>query len=144
MPSIRHLLETKGRNVYTIDPEATVLDGLKELALKEVGALVVVEDGRPVGMFSERDYARKVVLQGRSSKHLCVRDIMTTPLIHVTPERSVEYCMTLMTNRRVRHLPVLVEGEMVGLVSIGDVVKSLIEDKEHTIEQLETYITSGR
>lgn len=144
MSSIRHVLETKGKDVFTIGPEQKVLEALEIMAKKDIGALVVVEGKKPVGIFSERDYARKVVLQGKLSRDTPIRDVMTTPIILVEPHRTVEFCMSVMTVKRVRHLPVVESGEMVGLISIGDVVKSIISDKDFVIEQLETYITSGR
>jgi len=121
-----------------------VYDALKLMAEKDVGALPVLDVGRLVGIISERDYARKVILKGKSSLDTPVREIMTYPVVAVRPERTVEACMALMTARRVRHLPVLVEGEVVGVVSIGDLVKASIEDKDFMIKQLETYIMGDR
>jgi CBS domain-containing protein len=142
MVTVGDLLEHKGSTVWTIEPDKTVLDALKHMADKEIGALVVVGEGRRVvGMVSERDYARKIVLRGKKSKDTSVGDIMTTEVCYVTPERTAEECMAIMTNKTIRHLPVLDNGELVGLVSIGDVVRSVISEQEFIIGQLESYIT---
>lgn len=144
MKSVRHILEAKGSEVYTIGPEASVLEALGRLAEKDVGALVVTgSDGRIVGMLSERDYARKVALVHRVSRDTPVRDIMTQEVICVAPEQTVETCMALMTRKRFRHLPVVVDGRLAGLVSIGDVVKTLMDEQQFAIQQLEHYITGG-
>lgn len=140
MKTVKQLLGTKGSQVYSIGPEAKVIDALKLMAQKEIGALVVLDGERLVGVISERDYARKVILAGKSSTEMPVRDIMTSELITVEPERTVEDCMALVTQRRVRHLPVLESGRLAGLVSIGDLVKETIADREDTIKQLESYI----
>jgi len=139
--SIQGVLAEKGTQVLMVSPETRVYDALALMAEQDVGALVVVADGKPVGMFSERDYARKVILQGKSSKQIEVREIMSVSPPCVTPKHSVDDCMSIMTNLRVRHLPVLENGRMVGLVSIGDMVKWIISSREDTIEQLENYIT---
>jgi CBS domain-containing protein len=139
--SIRGILAEKGTQVLTVSPETRVFDALALMAEQDVGALVVVADGKPVGMFSERDYARKVILQGKSSKQIEVREIMSTPPQCITPKHTVDECMSIMTHRRVRHLPVLEDDRMVGIVSIGDMVKWIISAQEDTIEQLENYIT---
>jgi CBS domain-containing protein len=142
MKSLNQLLAAKGGQVYSIRPEATVLDALKLMAQKDVGALLVMEDARVVGIMSERDYARKVILQGKSSQDVSVRDIMTADVVKVDPARTVEECMSLMTQRRIRHLPVCEGEKLVGLVSIGDLVKEVIAEQEQTIKQLESYIHS--
>ncbi len=144
MKTVRDILETKGCDVWSISPEATVFDALKTMADKNVGALVVLEGKTVSGILSERDYARKVILHGRSSKELKVKEIMSSKVYCITPEENIEDCMTLFTNKRVRHLPVLDKGELRGIISIGDVVKTIIADQESTIKHLENYITGGR
>ncbi|NQU62499.1 MAG: CBS domain-containing protein [Rhodospirillales bacterium] len=148
MITMHHLLEEKGHTVWSVGPDDTVLDAIKLMALKNIGALLVVEggngagdgDGKPVGIFTERDYARNVILKGKSSPATSVRDVMAAPVICVSPEKTVDDCMALMTEKRVRHLPVMDDGQLAGMISIGDLVKSIIEDQQHTIEQLEHYI----
>lgn len=142
MKSVRQLLQAKGREVHSITPDARVFDALKLMADKDVGALVVLESGRLAGILSERDYARKVILQGKSSHDIMVRDIMTAKVITVGPEQTVEECMALMTGKRIRHLPVTEGGRLAGLLSIGDLVKEVIAEQEQTIKQLESYIHS--
>jgi len=140
MKTLKQLLEAKGGNVYSIMPDARVFDALKLMADKSVGALIVMEGGRLAGIISERDYARKVILHGKSSHDLQVRDIMTSKVISVHPGQTVEECMALMTEKRIRHLPVT-EGELlIGVLSIGDLVKEVIAEQRQTIEQLESYI----
>ncbi len=139
---ISELLKSKGHDVWSIAPGDVVFNAIKMMADKGVGALMVMDGDKLVGVISERDYARKVILQGRSSKDTPVRDIMTTPVICARPEQTVEAGMSLMTEKRIRHLPVVEEGRLVGIVSIGDLVKSILAEKEYLIEQLETYITS--
>lgn len=143
MTSVAHLLDTKGHAVWSIAPEASVFDAIKLMAEKEVGALVVVEGERLAGIVSERDYARKVILRGRSSSETAVREIMTDKVFYVHPEQTVEECMALMTAKRIRHLPVLRGDRLDGIVSIGDLVKALIAEREVRIQQLESYITGG-
>ena len=141
MKTVQHILEAKGPDVYTIGPSDSVLDALGRLAEKGVGALVVTEgESQIVGLLSERDYARKVVLLGRFSKDTPVRDIMTSEIVCVTPEQSVDTCMGLMTQKHIRHLPVVVDERLAGLISIGDVVKAVIDEHKFAIEQLEHYI----
>jgi CBS domain-containing protein len=144
LKSVRHVLKDKGFAVETITPEASVYDALQKMANRELGALVVFDGGEICGLFSERDYARKVVLQGRLSKDTQVQEIMTRRVITVEPQQTVEACMVLMTDKHIRHLPVVEEGRLIGIVSIGDIVKAVIETQRLTIEELETYITSGR
>jgi CBS domain-containing protein len=141
MTSVAHLLRTKGHAVWSIPPDASVYEAIKLMADKEVGALLVVEAQKLVGIISERDYARKVILQGKSSRDTAVKEIMTNKVFYVHPEQSVEDCMALMTAKRIRHLPVLDGDRLVGVVSIGDLVKSHISDQEVRIQQLEQYIT---
>ncbi len=142
--TIKQLLDQKGRQVYTISPDASVYDAIKTMAEKGIGALVVVEGNEPVGIVTERDYARKVILKGRSSKDTQVREIMTPNFVFVRPDQTIEEAMAIMTEKRVRHLPVLEEGRLAGLISIGDVVKSIIEHQKFTIEQLTNYIQGDR
>ena len=140
MTTVRQLLDDKGHDVWSIHPDRSVFDAIQLMASKDVGALVVVEDDRPVGIFTERHYARNVILKGKSSPKTRTRDIMTTDVICARPEQSVEQCMAVMTDKRVRHLPVLDQERLVGIVSIGDLVKSIIADQNFAIEQLEHYI----
>ena len=140
MKTVRSLLQAKGDDVWSIGPDASVYEALKLMADKNVGALLVLERGELVGVISERDYARKVVLRGRSSRDTAIRDIMTTQVLAVGPEQSVEECMALMTQQHIRHLPVLAEGRLIGIISIGDVVKSIITEQEFMIQQLTNYI----
>ena len=143
MKTVRDLLKQKGREVWSVAPDSTVYDALQLMADKNIGALLVIDGGRPVGIFSERDYARQVILKGKASKDTPVRDIMTSRVVFVRPEQSIEECMALMTDKRFRHLPVLEEGRLAGLLSIGDVVKAVISEKDFLIEQLANYISSG-
>ena len=142
MSNVRDILNNKrNKQIYTIAPNITVFDALNIMAEKNVGALVVTEGEKVIGIFSERDYARKVILKGKSSKELTVADIMTTNVLFVTPDNTVEECMALMTEKHVRHLPVLENNTLIGLVSIGDVVKQIISDKNFRIKELERYIS---
>lgn len=143
MHIVEEILAHKGRGVWTIDPDAFVLDAIGQMAAKDVGALVVVEGARVLGLVSEREYARGVALLGRSSRDTRVRDIMRTPLPRVTPETDIDTCMALMTRCRSRHLPVMRGEELVGLVSIGDLVAAVIADQQRLIEHLERYIATG-
>lgn len=141
MGTVQNILQTKGRVVYTVSADTCVYEALEVLEEKNLGALVVVEkDGTLDGIFTERDYARKVILKGRSSKETSVRDIMTDTVVAVTPDTKIEECMELMTNKFIRHLPVVEKGELVGIISIGDVVKYIINEKDFIIENLEHYI----
>jgi CBS domain-containing protein len=141
MKTVTQLLRGKGHEILSVSPETTVFEALQVMAEKNVGALLAVEGTRLVGIFSERDYARKVILKGKSSKDTPVREVMSCDVLYVRPEQTVEECMALMTDKRVRHLPVLEEGRLVGLISIGDVVKAIIAEQEFLIEQLQNYIT---
>ena len=138
--TVRHLLAQKGGNVWTISPDAKVLDAVAKMAEKDVGSLVVMEDKKLVGIITERHYSRDVVLKGRKSPTTLVREIMETNVIHVTSEQSVERCMALMTDKRVRHLPVVEGAKVIGIVSIGDLLKHIISKREFVIDQLEHYI----
>lgn len=142
MKTVKEILQAKAQKLLSIAPDASVLDALRLMAEKEVGALVVLEGERLAGIFSERDYARKVILQGKSSKDTAVREIMTHKVVCVHPEQSIEDCMALMTDKRIRHLPVLEDQTVVGVISIGDVVKEVISEQRFVIEQLEHYIHS--
>ena len=140
MKTLKQLLEVKGRDVYTITPDARVLDALRMMAEKSVGALIVTDGGRIAGVISERDYARKVILHGKSSHELQVCDIMTSKVITVHPGQTVEECMALMTEKRIRHLPVTEGERLIGVLSIGDLVKEVIAEQQQTIRELESYI----
>jgi CBS domain-containing protein len=142
MTTVRQMLEHKGRAVYSVGPDDPVLTAIRMMAEQHVGALLVMRDGELVGIISERDYARKVILLGRSSSETPVWQIMTSPVITVSLATSVADCMHIVTDRRIRHLPVLDGRRVVGVISIGDLVKAVIEDQQQTIEQLETYIRS--
>jgi len=143
MQTVHDILKKKGSEICSVSPDTSVYDALKLMAEKNIGAVLVMQAGRPVGILSERDYARQVILKGKASKDTPVREIMTARVIFVRPEQSVEDCMALMTDKHIRHLPVL-EGEtLLGILSIGDVVKAVISEKQFRIEQLENYITNG-
>jgi CBS domain-containing protein len=137
---VRSLIERKGRTLYSVEPEDPVLEAIRLMAEHHVGALLVMRGTELQGIISERDYARKVILHGRSSAETPVWQIMSSPVITVTPQQTAQDCMQLMTSRRVRHLPVLEGGRVIGMVSIGDLVKAVIEEQQQTIEQLESYI----
>ncbi len=140
MRNVRDILREKGTAVYSISPDATVYDALKLMAEKNVGALVVFDGDRMVGMISERDYARKIVLKNKFSRETRIKEIMTAEVITVTPAMDLDHCMELITDKRMRHLPVVENDRVVGIISIGDVVKGIIEHKEFVIGQLENYI----
>lgn len=140
MITVRHLLDRKGRAVYAIGPEDPVLEAIQMMADHHVGALIVLKNDELAGIVSERDYARKVILMGRSSAETPAWQIMTSPVHSVSPDHSLQDCMRLMTDKRIRHLPVVDSGRVVGMISIGDLVKAVIEEQQRTIEQLETYI----
>jgi CBS domain-containing protein len=140
MTAVRHILDQKGYQVWSVRPGDTVYDAIKMMADKDVGALVVVDGGRIVGIVTERDYARNVFLKGRASPETLVGEIMVRDVVCVTPDKSIEEGMAIMTAKRVRHLPVIDNDELLGIVSIGDLVKSIINDREFVIEQLEHYI----
>jgi CBS domain-containing protein len=143
MTTVRDILKEKGNRVWTVGPDQKVFEALTLMAEKGVGALVVVDGERVIGMMSERDYARKVILKGKTSRDTPVRDIMTSKVYYVTLERTVDECMALMTEKTIRHLPVMENDALSGIVSIGDVVKSMISEREFIIEQLEAYITGS-
>jgi CBS domain-containing protein len=144
MRSVKDILQEKGTQVYAVSPDAKVYEALQIMADKNVGALMVIEGDMAVGLISERDYARKIVLKGKLSRDVPVRDIMTVDMIRIGPDADVEECMELMTDKRVRHLPVFENDRLLGIISIGDIVKAIIEHKEEIIEQLENYIKGRR
>ena len=140
MITVRHLLSRKGPGLFSIAPEDPVLKAIRSMAEHRVGALLVMRGEELAGIVSERDYARKVVLLGRSSAETPVWQIMSSPVVTVSPDTSVQQCMTLVTEKRIRHLPVIENGRVIGVISIGDLVKSVIEEQQRTIEHLESYI----
>lgn len=140
MKTVKGILGEKGHDVWSVAPDATVFEAIKLMDKRRVGALVVLKGDKLVGIISERDYARKIILKGRLSKQTPVSKIMTRKVICVSPERTAQECMALMTEKRIRHLPVLDRKKLVGIISIGDVVRATIADKQFTIEQLEKYI----
>jgi CBS domain-containing protein len=144
MTTVKHVLDQKGHDVHCIHPDASVFDALKVMAESNIGSLVVLDDGKLVGIITERHYAREIVLRGRTSRGTLVRDIMSTEVICARPDQPVEECMAVMTAKGVRHLPVLERGRLVGIVSIGDMVKSVIGDQKFIIEQLEHFIHGDR
>jgi CBS domain-containing protein len=144
MTTVKQVLDQKGHNVQFIHPDATVFDALKKMAENNIGSLVVLDDGKLVGIITERHYAREIVLKGRTSRGTLVQDIMSTEVICARPDQPVDECMAVMTAKGVRHLPVLEHGQLVGIVSIGDMVKSVIGDQKFIIEQLEHFIHGDR
>ncbi len=141
MKLVGEILEAKGREVLSVTGDSTVYDAIRLMSEKEVGALLVMSEERLMGVITERDYARKVILEGKSSRQLQVSEIMTRQVLCVTPERTIDESMALMTDKRVRHLPVLENKKVVGLVSIGDLVKATIDEQKYLIEQLQHYIS---
>ncbi len=143
--TVQQMLDAKGAALFSVTPETSVYKALELMAQKNIGALLVTDaDGTLVGIFSERDYARKVVLQGKSSREIQVREIMTTRVLGVRPEQTTEECMALMTEKHIRHLPVKSGDKLIGVISIGDVVRAMIDEQRFVIKQLENYITGGR
>ena len=142
MKTVRQLLEAKGRQVYSVSPDTIIYDALKLMAENRIGALLVLEGQHLAGVFSERDYAREVVLKGKTSRTTPVKDVMSTTVITVTPDHTVEDCMNLMSGKRIRHLPVMEDNLVIGVLSIGDLVKETIAYQEFLIRQLESYIQS--
>ena len=140
--TVGSVLKHKGSEVWSVTPDQTVYEAIERMSDKAVGALLVIWDGKLVGIISERDYARKVILKGRSSRTTLVRDIMTSPVIFVTPRQAVDECMDIMTRNRIRHLPILENEKMLGIISIGDLVKWVVSEQEETIEHLQNYISS--
>lgn len=139
--TVRDVLNAKGRDVFSVAPTSSVFDALTLMAEKNIGALLVIDGDRTLGIFTERDYARQVVLKGRASRETSVGDVMTTRVVYVEAHHDVDACMAVMTSKHCRHLPVMEAGRLAGLLSIGDIVKAVISDKQFLIEQLENYIT---
>jgi CBS domain-containing protein len=144
MKTIKEVLNDKGHAVYDISPDALVFDALRVMAERNVGALLVRDGDELVGLISERDYARKVILKNKASRQIPVSEIMSHHVVCVSPKQKVDACMALMTNKRIRHLAVLEDDRLIGIVSIGDIVKAIMDHQQFTIEQLEDYITKGR
>jgi len=143
MTTVRQLLEGKSPEVFAVGPESAVIDAIRLMAEKSIGAVVVMEGGRLAGILSERDYARKVVLHDRSSSTTLVREIMTAKVVTVAPSEQVEHCLQLVTDFRIRHLPVVEGGSVIGVISIGDLVKSVIDEQAQKLDQLQQYIVAG-
>jgi CBS domain-containing protein len=137
---VKHILKTKGHDVYATTMDASVFNAIQEMSDKGVGALLVIEAHKLVGIISERDYTRKVILKGKSSKQTPVKEIMSAPVIYTTPDESIEQCMALMTAKHIRHLPVIEEGRVIGVISIGDLVKAIIAQQEVWIQELENHV----
>ncbi len=138
--TLSEVLNAKGHNVWSVSPQSSAYEALELMAEKDVGALVVIDQGKVVGMFSERDYARKLALEGKSSRETQVAEIMTKPVCYVLPWTSLNECMALMTNKHVRHLPVIESDKLIGIVTIGDVVKAIISEQESVIQELKSYV----
>ena len=141
MKLVKHLLDAKGRHIISVTPDTSVLDAIKLMADKAIGSLVVIDDGELCGILSERDYARKVIIKGRSSESTRVSEIMTATVLTTSSAQTVTDCMALMTEKRIRHLPVLEDNSVIGMISIGDLVQAIIADQQEEIEQLEQYIS---
>ncbi len=142
MTTVQQILDAKGHDIYFVRPDDTVLHALEMMESKNVGALLVKDDDSLVGIFTERHYARKVILKGRSSPKTLIREVMETDVVYVEPGQTAEACMAVMTEKRIRHLPVLRDGRLVGIISIGDLMKSIIADREFSIDQLVRYVRS--
>jgi CBS domain-containing protein len=144
MSTIREILRSKGNEVWSVTPETTVYDALSLMAERSIGAVLIISDNNLMGVMSERDYARKIILEGKSSKDVLVKEIMSPRVVYVDIDTNIEECMALMINKRIRHLPVYENNQLNGIISIGDVVKALIDEKEIVINELENYITGRR
>jgi CBS domain-containing protein len=143
MVTIKELLKKKSGDIWSISPQTSVYQALELMAQKEVGALLVIENDKLVGIFSERDYARKIILKGKASKETAVSELMTTSVYYVTPDNTLEEAMALMTSKHIRHLPIMNQGKLSGIVTLGDVVKKIISEQKLTIDELENYVTGG-
>ena len=143
MTTIAQLLNTKGDQIWSVEPKATIFEALEIMSEKEIGALLVMEDGKLTGIFSERDYARKVILKGKSSKETPVGELMTKKVFYIDPQKTINDCMAMMTAKRIRHVPVIEDNQVMGIVTIGDVVNQIISEQEVTINHLENYITGS-
>ena len=143
MTTIAQLLNTKGDQIWSVEPKATIFEALEIMSEKEIGALLVMEDGKLTGIFSERDYARKVILKGKSSKETQVGELMTKKVFYIDSQKTINDCMAMMTAKRIRHVPVIEDNQVVGIVTIGDVVNQIISEQEVTINHLENYITGS-
>ena len=143
MTTIAQLLNTKGNQIWSVEPKATIFEALEIMSEKEIGALLVMEDGKLTGIFSERDYARKVILKGKSSKETPVGELMTKKVFYMDPQKTINDCMAMMTAKRIRHVPVIEDNQVMGIVTIGDVVNQIISEQEVTINHLENYITGS-
>ena len=143
MTTIAQLLNTKGDQIWSVEPKATIFEALEIMSEKEIGALLVMEDGKLTGIFSERDYARKVILKGKSSKETPVGELMTKKVFYIDSQKTINDCMAMMTAKRIRHVPVIEDNQVVGIVTIGDVVNQIISEQEVTINHLENYITGS-
>ena len=142
MKTVKQILDNKPKAIFSVSPSTSVFNALEVMMKKNISALLIMEDGELYGIFTERDYARKIILQGKSSKETKVNEVMTSNIITVSPNDNIEYCMKVMTDSHIRHLPVISNGKVFGMVSIGDVVKNIIESQKTTIELLESYISS--
>ena len=143
MITIKELLRKKNSDIWSISPQASVYQALELMAQKDVGALLVIENDKLVGIFSERDYARKVILKGKASRETAVSELMTKSVYYVTPDNTLEEAMALMTSKHIRHLPIMNQGKLVSIVTLGDVVKRIISEQKLTIDELENYLTGG-
>jgi len=143
MATVKKLLESKDSHIWSISPETTVFEGLQFMAEKNIGALLVTKDDNLVGIFSERDYARKVILKGKASKDTTIGELMTREVIYTTPENSLDECMALMTAKHIRHLPILMNDKLIGLLTLGDLVKQIMSNQEFKIQELEKYISGS-
>ena len=142
MTTVRQLLNEKGHNIFTIGPDETVFDAISKMAKENIGSLVVCEGTKPIGIITERHYARNVFLKGRASPSTLVRDVMETQVLFARPDQTADECMAVMSDKRVRHLPVMGQGKLIGIISIGDLVKNIISDQKFTIDQLIHYISA--